>query len=496
MKPSTELFDLIKSLTGTEKRYFRLSASIQKGDKNYIKLFDQIEGMRTYDETSLRKYYKRLTFTKNYLYNVIIKSLKAYSADNSQNVKLQEQLMKLKILYHKSLFRQFYKVLSLLKERSRQLENFTVYHELLKLEIQSVKTRDHKDIDLVKILTETKNVLTITGNLNEFNLASAIIRDTTRIHGMLRDQNSHKRISKVMDNPVIKKGITPDSTNKEKESYYKLMSAYGYMTGDMNALVDINEARLQIVENNPEIFEEDYVLKVIEISGALLHGYIMTEKFERFDHHFSKLKSLKAFSKLEMAMKFSKIYLYQFLNLLKQEKFKEGVELVKEAESTLTNYDSTIQKDDLIILRYYMCRIFFGAEDYKSALEYSNRLLNHPFIEYRADIQMYARILNLIIHYELQNYDLLPYIVKSVYRFLYKKKNFFRFEKIILGFLKSLKYSTSELELERRLILLRSDLIRLHDDPFEKNAFMYFELLSWFDRKRKSVKLETSNVRR
>jgi len=43
MKPSTELFDLIKSLSKSEKRFFKLSSSLQTGDKNYLKIFDAID---------------------------------------------------------------------------------------------------------------------------------------------------------------------------------------------------------------------------------------------------------------------------------------------------------------------------------------------------------------------------------------------------------------------------------------------------------------------
>ncbi len=483
MRPSTELFDLIQSLSKTEKRYFRLSSTIQKGDKNYIKLFDSILKMKKYDETQIKKSFKRLAFTKTYLYNAIIKSLNAYRVNNSVNVKLQDQVLKLNILYHKSLFRQFYKVLSSLKVQARKIENFVIYHELLKLEIQSIKTFDYKDTDRIKILAETKNVLKIIRNLNEFDLASAIIKDITRYHGMLRDQNSFIKISRLMKLPVIKKGIITSSTKKEKESFYKLMSVYKYLSGDVKAMVEINEARLEIVENDPDIFEEDYILKLIEIHGSLLYGCIKTDDLVKFDYHFNKLKSLKAVTKLEIAMKLSKINLYPLLYLLQTGKFAEGVSLIEEVEPVLKIHEGAIQKDDILITHYYMCRIFFGAEQYVRALEYSNSLLNHPFIAYRADVHMYCRILNLIIHYELGNFDLLPYILKSVYRFLYQKGNLFKFERIILDFLKSLKSSITDQELKKRLVLLRKDLIKLNDDPFEKNAFPYFELLSWFDRK-------------
>jgi hypothetical protein len=487
MNPSTEIFDLIKTLTKTEKRYFRLCSSLQKGSKNYLMLFNQIDRMKKYDETRLKGSFKRLTFTKNYLYNAIIKSLTAYNTDNTKKVRLQDQLIRLKILYHKSLFRQFYKMLTVLKLRARETENFTVYHEILKLEIQSIKTGDYKDVDLIKILTEVKNVLAIIQNLNEYTLTSAMLKEETRRNGILRDRESLNKISKLMENPVIKKGIDVSSTNREKESFQKLMSDYNYLKGDLGRVIENNKARLEVVINNRKMFEEDYVLKVIEIYGAILYGCVKLERFHEFRSYFNCLKNLDTRSNLEKAMHFSKLYLYEFLYLLKKENFKKGVELVRDAEVCLKKYEDTIQKDDLLIIRYYICRTYFGAGDYERALEYSNFLLNHPFIHYRSDVHIYCRILNLIIHYELENYDLLPHIIKSVYRFLYKKRKIYRFEKIILDFLKDLKHSDTRMELKDRLTILKADMLKLYEDPFEKNAFNYFEFLSWFDRKIKAA---------
>ena len=54
MKPSTELFNLIQSLSKSEKRFFKLSSSLQDGEKNYLKLFDAIEKQKSYDEKEIK----------------------------------------------------------------------------------------------------------------------------------------------------------------------------------------------------------------------------------------------------------------------------------------------------------------------------------------------------------------------------------------------------------------------------------------------------------
>ena len=98
MKPSTELHDLIKSLSKSEKRYFKLISSLQSGDKNYIRLFDYLEQQEVYDEEAVKKEFKKEIFIrhlpseKNHLYSLILKSLRSFHADKSAASQLQEQL--------------------------------------------------------------------------------------------------------------------------------------------------------------------------------------------------------------------------------------------------------------------------------------------------------------------------------------------------------------------------------------------------------------------
>ena len=66
MKASTELFDLVKSLTKSEKRFFKLTSSLQSGEKNYLKIFDHIEKQKNYDEEELKHEFRNETFVKHF----------------------------------------------------------------------------------------------------------------------------------------------------------------------------------------------------------------------------------------------------------------------------------------------------------------------------------------------------------------------------------------------------------------------------------------------
>lgn len=87
MKPNTDLFRLIKSLTRNEKGYFKKYAQVHGNTKNadYLLLFDEIDKQQdTYDEARLIARLKgkpmvhHLSVVKNYLFEMILKSLRSF----------------------------------------------------------------------------------------------------------------------------------------------------------------------------------------------------------------------------------------------------------------------------------------------------------------------------------------------------------------------------------------------------------------------------------
>ena len=110
MKPGTELFDLIRSLTKSEKRFFKLHSTLQSGTKNYMRLFEAIDRQKNYDEDELRRVFAGETFIrhlpseKNHLYKLVLKALRAFHAEATVSGTLKIAIKNIEILYDKALY--------------------------------------------------------------------------------------------------------------------------------------------------------------------------------------------------------------------------------------------------------------------------------------------------------------------------------------------------------------------------------------------------------
>jgi len=109
MTPSLHLFEHIKLLSPSEKRYFKLCAAAIGGNEqsSYLKLFDAIDKMEVYDEKLLKeqfkneRFIKQLSVLKNYLQQAIIKSLLHSNGENFPTTKLQLQVATIELLFEK-----------------------------------------------------------------------------------------------------------------------------------------------------------------------------------------------------------------------------------------------------------------------------------------------------------------------------------------------------------------------------------------------------------
>jgi len=119
--------------------------------------------------------------------------------------------------------------------------------------------------------------------------------------------------------------------------------------------------------------------------------------------------------------------------------FKKAAELVEEINKGLNEYKGKIQWNRVSYLYIEIAFTFFGLNNYKMALKWINRLLNEKDGGKKINIFIRpAKILNLLIHFEMGNKDLLESLIKSEQRFFEKDKLQYRTEIVFVNFLKEL----------------------------------------------------------
>ena len=87
------------------------------------------------------------------------------------------------------------------------------------------------------------------------------------------------------------------------------------------------------------------------------------------------------------------------------------------------------------------------------------------------------------------NYDLLEYLIKSVYRFMAKMNNLSTVEEEIFKFIRK-SFSLSPQKLIPAFKSLKEKLKKLQQNPLESRSFMYLDIIAWLESKIENVPVQ------
>ena len=493
MTPSNELFLLVKSLSKSEKRYFKLFASIQEGNKNYLKLFGLLENMKSYDEDTVKKKFKneifirQLTFTKNYLCNLIFKSLYSYYTKHSVESRLNNLIFRCNYYYRKALYNEFRTSILTGKKLSLEYERFGYYIQFSSFEKILLTEKHFHGIDEEEILKQEELVIEKLGNLSVYDSYASMLNNIYHTEGRTRDTMLFEYIERIKQSPLF---ISEDYALSvlAKERYLYLFQLISDIFGDLNESYKYCKKRLALMQSNPLPFTDrlfnywrDVLMNLILYSIRLDNSKKQVEYLNLLESHSTDSLS-------------DKIYLFAvqaYLSVqlvISKKNWKNIHGLMERIDIGLKLYKGKIESGIELLIYDAIARMYVQAGDFINAIEYINLILNSSLIYFRRDIEYNARLLNLIIHYELKNFDYLEYLIVSTYRYLYKRKKIFMLETFVISFIRRLPGVNSNKDLLENFEILRKELKSIYKKPHEKNIFLHFDYLHWVNSKINELK--------
>jgi tetratricopeptide (TPR) repeat protein len=184
----------------------------------------------------------------------------------------------------------------------------------------------------------------------------------------------------------------------------------------------------------------------------------------------------------------TEVLIFKFLWISKINKhfmegsFEEGVILIPKLLKKLKEYESKIDPERVLMFYYKIASLYFGNGDFRKAIFYLNQIIYFKDVSLREDIHCFARILNLIAHFEDGQDFHLEYQIKSTFQFIGKMNDQQAVQKEIFQFLrKSGKIKPDELKQEFELLHQRLSL--LNENIYERRPFLYLDILSWIQSK-------------
>lgn len=495
MKPSKELFYLIKSLTKSEKRYFKLMSSLQTGDKNYMKLFECIDELEDYDEEAVKeklkneKFIKHLPSEKNHLYKLILKSLRSFYSDNSAASVLQENLRNIELLFNKALYTECFKNIQRAKGIAYTYEKFYFLLDLIDWEKKLIEEAflDNKfKVNMENLIEEEADCLEKLRNIAEYQKLYSKINYIIRKSGFTRNVEGREEIKKIANHPLIVNKGTAHSI-KAATACLSIKGLCAVTDQNLEGAFSNFSYVVKIMEDNPPIMQE-LPKRYIRALNSVMYAYLSKGEWDETFKIINKMKGLlskRGFESMDIQLKLFSIPFNAELNVhIKMGNYMKAIkQVIPKIIEGLQHFDGKINKEEEMLFYYNISRVYFFTDDLKSALKYINLVLNENKPGLRDDVYTFARLVNLIIHFELNNIDLLEYNIKSTKRFLTVNKRDFKLETVFLNEMRKLVKAKNEEKQQEQFLTFKENLMKVFEDPYEKIALDYFDFILWLDSK-------------
>lgn len=496
MKPSNLLFDIIKSLNAEEIKFFRKASSLQQGEKNYIKLFNYISSLDEYDEDAVKAHFKNETFIKhlpsekNQLLHHVLKSLRYFRIENNATAQINENIKNIQILFNKSLYKQARKVLNEVKEQAYKYELFYYILEIIDLEKVVIDMEAHfgqiTNITIDKLIEEEVDIYKKIEQLTHFEKLLSRLNQLSAKLLFVRTKEDVEEIERI----VNEKTLYDSSLINSKKSFITSLHIKGLAARLLNnkpeEMFDAFQSLIYNLENNPSLISE-LPKSYVQAHGFIVRYYaikrLYTDGFKTID----KLKSLSldpAFKSTDLQIAiFSNSYINEMLLYAYIGQHDKAKNIIPIVIKGLEKYEAKINEEELLRIYQVITMVYFGVGEYSKALHWINRIINSNYTELRQDIIRISKLINLIIHFELGNEDLLPYIYKSTTRFVTSLDNSYKFEQLFLEHFKKIALSKRDSKQIQSFIKFKEEMQNVFRDRYEKNALEYFNFYAWLDSK-------------
>lgn len=486
------IFDLIKSMNKAEKRNFKLYAnrSSSAGDAKFVALFDAIDSLGDYNEDKILRRCpikkEQLPNMKAHLYRQVLVSMRLLSVKHTTTMQIREMIDFARVLYDKSLLRQALRQLEKARQLAISSQSYALALEVVEFEkrVEMLHMTRAAGNRVEKLGQQAQEYALKLDNINSLSNLSIQLYGLNLQLGYMRSSRDQEMIKNFFK---MKLESFDDTTMgfHEKLYLYQAKMWYSYIQHDFLRCYRYAAKWVALFDADPT-FKTIYYDHYIRANSRLMDVMFMTRQHKMMVRRINKIEEEVGIEipSNDTALIMSEIcLLFARINVHFMEgTFAEGVLLKDRIEHFMTLWSDSIDEHYRMMLYYKLGCMYFGNGQYKECIAYLQKVIHERNPEFRRDLQVFSRMLNLIASYESGDDYALDYQVKSVYAFIVKANDMHAVQHELITFLRRLP-RTYNSNFKAELVRLYEHLKPLENHPFERRPFFYLDIISWLESK-------------
>lgn len=490
------LLYLVNSMTKPEKKAFMVAADNKKVS-NYLKLYHLIIKDSEITADALRDSYEALykgasfDTSVNYLYKVLLDTMLELRKEQDSYYSLFDKILKARILFEKSLYKECFDLLHKVMNSARAFENYYALLISSRFELEYLLSLNFPDTDEQSLLQKhfkLNETLRFTQKIHQQAALYELLR-----HRMIYKGNARSEAQKTALNDLVvsEMSIVASSNleNLEINKLHQLFQAnYLISVGDYKSALHSFYELNNLLEGNKHLWSDPPIYYVLTLEGVL-DSLRSLHQYEGMSYFVNQLKKLDTPSLNFNTNVTCLIFLYELFPLLDRGDFVACEQLLKSYTESLIKKTQLLSLARNAELSLYLALIQIGLKEPRKAQKALSKILATSKGFTNLPLYRTIRLVNLMIMYELREFELIKIETRTFKRDMKEAGKEYKMEKRILSFVN--KPSLPISAVKRRLLWekMHKDLQHIHHDVYEQQILRLFDFSAWMESKVRKVSL-------
>ena len=492
MATLTSVKQLIQSLSKAEKRSFKLFSSLLEGEKDYMKLYDILADPKTTSESAADSYKlmcsaSEIDATCNYLYIIIIKSLKVLNQKIEIDDQLLSDIQEVRILFRKGLSEQGFRLLEKLRKTAMEYEKFA-YALIIDKMLLHYQTRFQfkglTESELIKIQNRLRKNISYELNLADHSALYELLYHRYLIDGVTRSQKEKEKLNDLVVSEMNIAGNPRYQSFELKKNHLLFQSVYFMMTGDHKSSLGTYYELSILFEENMQLWNNPPISYINHIRG-ILNNLHATGQYSEMDFFIGKLKKLEKDNRL-ISIRQS-IYCAELKMFMGLKNYASAFNII-ESNTEFTVKAIQLTSIDRAEVIFYTSICYIIQKQFHKAANILSNVIHLENLE-NDQLRRELRLINLIVHFHLHDYNYLLSEIRSLERELKQNKKNYLTEKIIFNLIKKYPLALSRSTKNKLVDHTMEQLHLLVESSYEKHLFRVFDFVEWI----KSIHFDSSS---
>ena len=425
------LYPLVQSLSKSEKRYCRLLAGRQSGDKpnegrGFLRLFDCLLAHETPGEALTAELARQFPGTtlepaRKYLYRVIMQSLRQFEQKQRVEVRIGQLLHDSQILYERGLVQASLDQVTKARHLAEQHEQG----------LYAVLAARQQAEQWVRLQFDRVDEATLAGL--HAQIRQQLDRSQTALHHaalyetLLFRYQTRGFVSSPSDTARLNDLLLEEYQllNRQKQKSFAIQqqhlhfqSAYFRMIGDGAGSLRVYRELETLFAENPTLWTHQPLYYVHLLEGILADLRLLGQ-YDEMPYFIDRLRLIDTpVQGLNRTVPYLALY-FSLLRFVDKQRYTDAATLLTSHQTDPPVFERGISQLPLPIRTEFnllLVRLSLGLGQLSAGLQRLNRVLALPVRTLPGMLYTQSRLLNLLLHARLGNADYLTHALRSVER--------------------------------------------------------------------------------